>query len=175
VAPDRSPHELPILSRREFLVGSTALAGASLLVVAGCGGGTGQAGPTGTPSRWIRVSTAGLTQGEPRWTESETASSPSSTPASDRTPAASAAAGRAGTWLVLEADGSVAAFVPACTHERCFYDWDDASTRFACRCHKGFFTVEGQVISGPPPRPLDRFATRPAGRDAIEIGWLDGT
>ena len=163
-----------MLSRREFLLGSAALAGASALVVAGCAGGSGRVAPTGTPFRWLRVSTAGLIRDEPRWAELETASSPSSTTAGDRTPGASAAAGRAGTWLVLESDGSVVAFVPACTHQRCFYDWDEASTRFACRCHQGFFAVDGRVISGPPPRPLDRFATRPDGPDAIEIGWPDG-
>lgn len=67
------------------------------------------------------------------------------------------------------------AFGPSCTHEGCFYDWDEPSTRFACRCHKGFFAIDGKVISGPPPRPLDRYATRPSGPDAIEIGWVDKT
>ncbi len=175
MAPDRSRRELPVLSRRDFLVGSTALAGASLLVVAGCGGGTGAGTPRplGTPSRWIRVPTAGLKPGEPTWVEFETASTSSGTATEGGTPPAATPLGRSGSWLVLGADGSVVAYGPSCTHQGCFYDWDAPTTRFACRCHKGYFALDGTVISGPPPRPLDRFATRPAGPDAVEIGWVD--
>ncbi len=173
MAPDRSRRELPVLSRRDFLVGSTALASASLLAVAGCGTGPGAARPTGTPSRWIRVSTAGLKPGEPTWAEFETASASSGTTTEGGTPPAATPLGRSGTWLVLGADGALVAYDPSCTHEGCFYDWDGPAARFACRCHKGYFAIEGMVISGPPPRPLDRFTTRPAGPDAIEIGWVD--
>jgi menaquinol-cytochrome c reductase iron-sulfur subunit len=173
VAPDRSRRELPVLSRRDFLVGSTAFAGASLLVVAGCGTGSGAARPSGTPTRWIRVSTAGLTPGEPIWAEFETASASSATATEGGTPPVATPLGRSGTWLVLGADGTVVAYQPSCTHQGCFYDWDAPTTRFTCRCHKGYFALDGAVISGPPPRPLDRFATRPAGPDAIEIGWID--
>ena len=172
MAPDRSTPAHLVLSRREFLVGSTVLAGASLIVVAGCAGGMSQIRPTGTPSRWIRGLDRRAIPGEPRWTDFETAALAPETSSSAGMPPASAAAGRAGTWLVLGSDGSVVAFVPACTHERCFYDWDDGAAQFACRCHRGFFAVDGEVISGPPPRPLDRFARgRPAPTPSRSVGW----
>jgi Rieske Fe-S protein len=162
---------LHVITRREFMIGTSALAGASVLALAGCDGGTGPgaSSPSDAPSRWIRVSTAGLSAGTPSWTELDVAPDASGT-----TPDSSVRA-RAGAWLALQADGSVAAFVPACTHQRCLYDWDVASARFACRCHEGFFALDGTVLGGPPPRPLDRYATRPAGPDAIEIGWAAGT
>jgi Rieske Fe-S protein len=89
------------------------------------------------------------------------------------TPEASMSPLRGGAWVVLEADASVAAFVPICPYERCLYDWDGASARFACRCHRGYFAVDGRVISGPPPRPLSRYEVRQAGADTIEIAWTD--
>lgn len=41
-----------------------------------------------------------------------------------------------------------------CTHLGCIVKWKQSENRFACPCHQGFFTREGEVISGPPPKPL---------------------
>lgn len=87
------------------------------------------------------------------------------------TPDITLRAAHGAAWLVLGSSGDVVAFDPHCTHARCLYDWTAADERFACRCHRGFFSVDGAVLGGPPPRPLDRLATRPAGGDAIEIAW----
>jgi Rieske Fe-S protein len=66
----------------------------------------------------------------------------------------------AGTaWLVKEQGGNLVAFDPRCTHAQCAYEpTDDA--RFSCLCHEAFFDLQGAVLSGPPPRPLDRFVVR---------------
>ena len=71
----------------------------------------------------------------------------------------SAVAGSA--WLVRRSAGDLVAFDPRCTHAQCAYNWTDQA-RFACLCHAGLFRVDGTVISGPPPRPLDRFGVREA-------------
>lgn len=173
-----APLEISPLTRRQFVVasatlaGSTALAAGSLLSLAGCAGAP-SAVPA-TPNRWIALSTAGLTTGEPRWIEFDTsldATGARPTPAG--TPADSLPASRGGAWLVLEADGSVVAFVPYCTHQLCFFDWESGSARFRCRCHDASFDIDGAVVSGPPPRPLWRYETRASGTDTIEIGWVD--
>ena len=67
------------------------------------------------------------------------------------------------TWLVKAATGELTAFDPRCTHQRCAYAWSAADDRFACFCHPGLFAVDGSVISGPPPRPLDRFPAKVVG------------
>jgi succinate dehydrogenase / fumarate reductase iron-sulfur subunit len=32
------------------------------------------------------------------------------------------------------------------------------SEQFRCPCHGGNFDRQGNVLAGPPPRPLDRYA-----------------
>ncbi len=44
-----------------------------------------------------------------------------------------------------------------CTHLGCIVKWELDKERFFCPCHKGVFDKEGNVVSGPPPRPLDEF------------------
>ncbi len=43
-----------------------------------------------------------------------------------------------------------------CTHLGCLVDYDRSESKLICPCHGANFTVEGRVISGPPPKPLQR-------------------
>jgi len=61
-------------------------------------------------------------------------------------------------WVVRQADGSAVIFNPHCTHLGCAYNWYAADKLFRCPCHGGVFDIQGNVVSGPPPRPLDRLA-----------------
>lgn len=61
---------------------------------------------------------------------------------------------RAIAWVVRHKD-QVVVFDPHCTHLGCPYHWDKQSGRFFCPCHGGVFDVDGCVLAGPPPRPLD--------------------
>jgi menaquinol-cytochrome c reductase iron-sulfur subunit len=47
-----------------------------------------------------------------------------------------------------------------CTHLGCRVRWVTDQEMFFCPCHNGVFAKDGSVISGPPPRPLDRYDTR---------------
>lgn len=64
------------------------------------------------------------------------------------------------TWLVKQASGNLIAFDPRCTHALCAYAWSTETARFECHCHEGRFALDGTVLSGPPPRALDRFPVR---------------
>jgi Rieske Fe-S protein len=44
-----------------------------------------------------------------------------------------------------------------CTHLGCTVNWHQDSQEFVCPCHDAQFSVEGVVLGGPPPRPLDRY------------------
>ena len=60
-------------------------------------------------------------------------------------------AGASGQFLALSA---------VCTHLGCNVRWSKETSRFACPCHAGFYNAAGEVISGPPPRPLRALETR---------------
>ncbi len=63
-------------------------------------------------------------------------------------------------WLVRRPDGGVTAFSPSCPHLGCGYRWFGAEQRFKCPCHVSVFDIEGRVLSGPAPRPLDTLEAR---------------
>lgn len=47
-----------------------------------------------------------------------------------------------------------------CTHLGCRVRWISGREQFYCPCHDGIFDKEGNVVSGPPPRPLDRYEVK---------------
>jgi menaquinol-cytochrome c reductase iron-sulfur subunit len=63
-------------------------------------------------------------------------------------------------WVIKTDDQNVTAFAPQCTHLGCAYHWDDAQKNFLCPCHTSTFSADGKVLSGPAPRPLDRYDLR---------------
>jgi menaquinol-cytochrome c reductase iron-sulfur subunit len=58
-------------------------------------------------------------------------------------------------WVVKHSDTEAAVFSPICTHLGCHYKWNPQTRHFECPCHGSVFTIDGQVIGGPAPRPLD--------------------
>ena len=63
-------------------------------------------------------------------------------------------------WVVKLADQNVVAFGSQCTHLGCAYHWDEGKSEFLCPCHNSVFSLDGKVVSGPAPRPLDRYDTK---------------
>lgn len=61
-----------------------------------------------------------------------------------------------GVFVSREPDGSFEVFHSHCTHVGCPFNWSKQADRFFCPCHGGVFDRDGRVLSGPPPRPLDR-------------------
>ena len=61
---------------------------------------------------------------------------------------------------VLTDDGqNYVAMSNICTHLGCRVRWIANQEEFFCPCHNGVFDKDGNVVSGPPPRPLDRYET----------------
>lgn len=61
-----------------------------------------------------------------------------------------------GVWVVTKDGKNFTVFDPHCTHLRCPYYWNEQKKEFDCPCHSGVFDIDGNVVSGPPPRPLDK-------------------
>ena len=59
-------------------------------------------------------------------------------------------------YAVAHEGRELTVFSHACTHLGCPVRWDDKTKLFLCPCHNGGFSINGEVVKGPPPRPLDR-------------------
>lgn len=73
-------------------------------------------------------------------------------------------------WIIVRRDEThVHALAATCTHSNvCLVEYDRERHRLVCPCHRGVFDLQGNVVDGPPPRPL---ATREvAVRDGLV--WL---
>jgi Rieske Fe-S protein len=47
-----------------------------------------------------------------------------------------------------------------CTHLGCRVRWIGDQQQFFCPCHNAVFDKDGEVVSGPPPRSLDRYEVK---------------
>lgn len=47
-----------------------------------------------------------------------------------------------------------------CTHLGCLVSWYRPENRFRCPCHGGQYDIRGNVIAGPPSKPLNRLALK---------------
>jgi len=60
-------------------------------------------------------------------------------------------------WVYTDDGTHFTVYNPRCTHLGCSYSWVKEKGVFQCPCHFGQFDPKtGAVVSGPPPKPLDR-------------------
>lgn len=65
-----------------------------------------------------------------------------------------------GMYIVRIDAREVRVFSDICTHLGCRVTWHSDQNHYISPCHNGHFDRLGNVISGPPPRPLDEFITK---------------
>lgn len=75
--------------------------------------------------------------------------------------------GSAPAVLVNTAEGTLVALSAICTHLTCTVRYDGETGTLFCPCHNGRFDLSGNVLSGPPPRPLETYAVDVSGPDII--------
>jgi Rieske Fe-S protein len=59
--------------------------------------------------------------------------------------------------LIRLAHGDLRAFSATCTHLDCIVEYQQAKQRIWCNCHGGEYNLHGQVVGGPPPKPLAKY------------------
>jgi menaquinol-cytochrome c reductase iron-sulfur subunit len=74
-------------------------------------------------------------------------------------------------WVVKKSDQEVVAFAPQCTHLGCAYHWVEETKEFLCPCHTSTFSIDGKVLTGPAPRPLDRYEVKLDGTK-LQVGKI---
>lgn len=59
--------------------------------------------------------------------------------------------------LIINTQDGLRAYSAVCTHFACIVKWDPELGEIVCPCHEGYFDpLDGHVISGPPPTPLEQ-------------------
>ena len=59
------------------------------------------------------------------------------------------------------------AFSRVCTHLGCLIDYNKDTEKLLCPCHAGTFNLDGNVVSGPPPKPLPKLPLKVVGERII--------
>ncbi len=63
-------------------------------------------------------------------------------------------------WVIKQPSSEVTVFSPICPHLGCEYNWNAQTNHFECPCHGSVYAINGKVLGGPAPRPLDTLPTR---------------
>ena len=71
------------------------------------------------------------------------------------------------TAIVIHTQDGFVAFSAVCTHAGCIVEWQQDKNRIYCPCHAAVFDIEGNVVSGPPPRPLPKYPLKVQGEKII--------
>jgi menaquinol-cytochrome c reductase iron-sulfur subunit len=72
-------------------------------------------------------------------------------------------------WVLKKSDREIVAFGPQCPHLGCPYHWEAGNQTFLCPCHASTFSIDGEVLTGPASRALDRYEARVEG-DKLFLG-----
>ena len=69
--------------------------------------------------------------------------------------------------LIRSGEDEWRAFEGMCTHLNCTVQYETARRQIWCACHNGFYDLNGKVVSGPPPRPLEEYEVHIRGEEVI--------
>lgn len=69
--------------------------------------------------------------------------------------------------LIHTENGKFIAMSAVCTHLGCIVQYRPDMQHIWCACHNGHFDLNGKVISGPPPLPLETFQVNIMGDEII--------
>jgi nitrite reductase/ring-hydroxylating ferredoxin subunit len=59
--------------------------------------------------------------------------------------------------FIMRMEGGFLAISSVCPHLHCIVNWNAVIKEFECPCHGAKFNQFGEVLAGPPPRPLDLY------------------
>jgi menaquinol-cytochrome c reductase iron-sulfur subunit len=65
-----------------------------------------------------------------------------------------------GLYVIRTSEGEARVFSDICTHLGCRVTWHSDQQHYISPCHDGHFDAIGNVVSAPPPDPLDEYITK---------------
>ncbi len=69
--------------------------------------------------------------------------------------------------IINRPDKGFIALSRTCTHLGCLVEYHHVKQRMVCPCHAGTFDMEGNVLSGPPPKPLTTIPFKIEGENIV--------
>lgn len=69
--------------------------------------------------------------------------------------------------ILIRTETELRAFSAICTHLNCTVQYRPDRHDIWCACHNGIYDVNGRVIGGPPPRPLEEYKVNVRGEDIV--------
>ena len=69
--------------------------------------------------------------------------------------------------LIRAGEDEFRAFSAICTHLNCTVQFHEANRQIWCACHNGFYDLNGKVVSGPPPAPLEQYTVHLRGDEIV--------
>lgn len=69
--------------------------------------------------------------------------------------------------LVRTGETEFRAFSAVCTHLNCTVQYRQDTRQIWCACHNGIYDMNGRVVSGPPPKPLEEYVARVRGDEVV--------
>ena len=71
--------------------------------------------------------------------------------------------------LVRLPDGHYRAYLAVCPHLDCTVQYRSDLLQIWCACHNGLFNLNGEVLDGPPPSPLETFQVTVRDDDIVVV------
>jgi len=72
---------------------------------------------------------------------------------------------REGKFYLTRTEEGLMALYWKCVHLGCTVPWNASAGKFMCPCHGSVYTLDGQNVAGPAPRPLDYMEITVSGED----------
>lgn len=69
--------------------------------------------------------------------------------------------------LIRLNNGEYRAYSAVCTHLQCTVQYRSDLSQIWCACHNGMFNLNGEVLSGPPPAPLETYQVAVRGDEIV--------
>ena len=69
--------------------------------------------------------------------------------------------------LIRLPSGEYRAFSAVCAHLQCTVQYRSDLSQIWCACHNGMFNLNGEVLSGPPPAPLETYQVAVRGDEIV--------
>lgn len=67
---------------------------------------------------------------------------------------------RRSVYVTDQGAGNFVVYSRVCSHLGCLVRWDEGKDQFFCPCHGAVFDSTGNVVAGPPPRPMDKLPVK---------------